>query len=371
MRKDDFAGQGLTENDEACQKSGGRRAPLQMLRRPFVSIVMPALNEERYIADAIASILPRSDELDYELLVMDGGSRDRTAEIVQEIAADNPRIRLLCNERRIQSAAINIAAGICDPRAAIFVRADCHARYPAAFASRCADTLRRMQASSVVVPMHAVGRGPMQRAIAVLQNSRLGNGGSRHRLSGRSGYVEHGHHAAFDRKTFLSLGGYDETAPFNEDAEFDIRLLRAGGRIYLDADLMIDYYPRSTLPTLARQYFRHGWGRANTILKHGKIPKLRQVLPLLLLLAMVGGLTFWPFAGFTALLPAAFYASSCLVWAIVLAAQSRDAAVLLAAPAAMSMHLSWAVGFLVRAAEHRLPRLIEHLRRLRTRVGAV
>jgi succinoglycan biosynthesis protein ExoA len=312
---------------------------------------MPALNEERYVADAISSILPQSEDVQYELLVLDGGSSDRTCEIVLELATRQPRIRLIHNNRRIQSAALNIAAEVCDPRAEILVRADCHAHYPADFAARCADTLRRAQSASVVVPMRAVGRQPMQKAIAAAQNSRLGNGGSQHRIAGHSGYVEHGHHAAFDRAVFRALGGYDETAPYNEDAEFDTRLLSSGRRIYLDGSLTIDYFPRTSLRALARQYFRHGWGRANTLLKHAKVPKLRQILPVLMFLLSVGGIALWPFAGPALVLPAAIYGVSCLAWASILALESCDAFVLLAAPAAIVMHMSWATGFLVRVFE--------------------
>lgn len=338
-------------------------------RRPFVSIVMPALNEERYIADAISSVLPRPGTLDYELLVLDGGSSDRTQEIVQRLAAERPEIRLVHNERRIQSAALNIAAEMCDPRTTVLVRADCHAEYPPDFAARCADTLLATESASVVVPMHAVGHGPVQRGIAAAQNSRLGNGGSQHRVAGQSGYVEHGHHAAFDRAVFLSLGGYDETAPYNEDAEYDARLAASGRRIYLDGTLTIDYFPRTSLRALGRQYFRHGWGRANTILKHAKAPKLRQILPVLVLLASISGLVFWPLAGAVALLPALLYAGACVLWAAILAGQSRDAAALLAAPAAIVMHMAWACGFIVRMAERKLPGLVGRLRSLAGRPG--
>ncbi|WP_244534564.1 glycosyltransferase family 2 protein [Hyphomicrobium sp. CS1GBMeth3] len=337
--------------------------------RPFVSIVMPALNEERYIAEAISSVVPQSDTLDYELLVLDGGSSDRTREIVRDIASRNERIKLLHNERRIQSAAVNVASEACDARTAILIRADCHAKYPEEFAARCVDTLSRTGSSSVVVAMQAVGHHPTQKAIAAAQNSRLGNGGSQHRVAGRSGYVDHGHHAAFDLEIFRALGGYDETAPYNEDAEFDTRLIEAGGRIYLDGSLTIEYYPRSNFRTLATQYFRHGWGRANTILKHGKTPKLRQLLPVLVLVACVGGLVLWPLVGITALLPLAFYLVTCLAWATALAVQARDASILLAAPAAVVMHMSWATGFLVREFAHRRQKLVHRLRDLRARFG--
>src|SRR2546422_971746 len=85
--------------------------------KPFVSIVMPALDEERYVAAAIASIAPRSCELQYEVLVVDGGSTDRTRAIVEGIAASDTRVRLLLNEKRNQAAAVNLGAKLADPRA--------------------------------------------------------------------------------------------------------------------------------------------------------------------------------------------------------------------------------------------------------------
>lgn len=322
---------------------------------PFVTIVMPALNEERYIRASILSILPRSETIGYELLVMDGGSTDATQEIVEEIARENPRIRLVRNPRRIQSAAMNIAAAICDPKTKIIVRADCHALYPADFVAHCVESLLTKDCASVVVSMHAVGRTPVQDAIAAAQNSRLGNGGSRHRMAGASGYVDHGHHAAFDLATFRSLGGYDEMAPFNEDAEFDARLTEAGGRIFLDGRLTIDYFPRASFRQLYRQYYRHGWGRANTLIKHAMMPKLRQILPVLVFIMCVTALAAWPIIGHWALIPPAFYVVACLAWGALLAIANRRTSLVLSGLAAIGMHMSWAVGFLNRVAQSHGP----------------
>lgn len=335
---------------------------------PFVTIVMPALNEARHIAGAIASVLPPEGALDWELLVLDGGSSDRTCDIVREFASREPRIKLVRNDRRIQSAAVNTASEACDPRTEILVRADCHAAYPPNFVARCADALRKTGSASVVVPMLAVGSRPLQRAIAAAQNSPLGNGGSAHRVTGISGYVEHGHHAAFDRAIFRSLGGYDERAPYNEDAEYDARLVASGRRIYLDGSLTISYFPRTSFRALARQYFNHGWGRANTLLKHGKAPRLRQILPVLMLLTVVGSLLSLPFAGAIAALPIAVYVLVCGLWAAALACKARDKFLVLAAPAAILMHMSWAVGFLFRGAESYLPWLASPPRRLQVEI---
>lgn len=332
----------------------------------FASIVMPALNEERYISDAIASILPAPRTIDYEVLVMDGGSTDRTMAIVSELAAQNPKIHLVSNPRRVQSAAMNIAAKICDPRATVLIRADCHARYPKNFVNGLVNTLHRTGSSSVVVRMHAIGVTPVQSAFAAAQNSRLGNGGSRHRTAGESGFVDHGHHAAFHRETFLRLGGYDENAPFNEDAEFDARLGRSGGRIYLDAALPIEYLPRSSFLSLARQYRRHGRGRGNTILKHGMLPKLRQIAPVLVLVGCLMALTTWPLWGAVALLPTALYVIGALGWGALLALRAKSACLLLSGPAAIVMHMSWAVGLITLVTERQARVFAERLRMIGT-----
>lgn len=311
---------------------------------PLVAIVMPALNEEQHIASAISSILPSSSELQYELLVVDGGSCDRTREIVANMARTNARIKLLHNPKRIQSAAVNIAAHAAHPSARYLVRADCHARYPADFVERCIATLVAKDVASVVVPMQTVGYTCLQRAIASAQNSRMGNGGSRHRLVGWSGFVDHGHHAAFDRKTFLHLKGYDELISNNEDAEFDIRLIRAGKRIYLEGAVAIQYFPRAQLSSLARQYHNFGWGTANTLLRQRNRPKLRRVLPVLLVLGCLLSLLFAAIDVRSLAFPA-LYVLLATGWGAALAIGQRDFCVLASGPAAIVMHLTWGFGF--------------------------
>ena len=116
---------------------------------------MPTLNEERYVSAAIASLIPNSNELQFELLVIDGGSTDRTREIVQAVAASDPRVRLISNDKTIQSAAVNLGARVADERAHHLVRADCHMGYPDGFVARCVSRLAELRVASVVVPMRA------------------------------------------------------------------------------------------------------------------------------------------------------------------------------------------------------------------------
>src|SRR5262245_60443564 len=184
-----------------------------------VTIIVPALNEERQIRQAINSLIPAGEEVNYELIVLDGGSTDCTPSIIKEMMLFNPRIRLETNPARYQSAAVNRGAKIAKPDSNIIVRADSHAEYPPHFVAGVVRDLGKRNVASRVVPMRTHGKGFLQRGIAAAQNSRLGNGGALHRTANSSRYVDHGHHAAFERKAFLAVGGYDESFTHNEDAE--------------------------------------------------------------------------------------------------------------------------------------------------------
>src|SRR5690606_34917101 len=122
------------------------------------------------------------------------------------------------------------------------LRLDAHSAYPADYGDLLLAEARRMEADSVVVSMHAEGDGFLQRVIAEAQNSRIGNGGSAHRLAGQGAWVEHGHHALMRIRAFRAVGGYDESFSHNEDAELDRRLIAAGHRIWLTGRTRLIYF---------------------------------------------------------------------------------------------------------------------------------
>ncbi len=318
---------------------------------PKVTVAVPVLNEEHYIGNCLLSILEQEGIEPCEIIVVDGGSTDRTRDIVASISVQHPNIRLIANPERLQSAGINLAAAQADEGANILVRADAHALYPPNFIRKCLNALLATGAQSVVVPMRTVGSEGFQRVIAAAQNSRLGTGGSSHRVATTSRFIDHGHHAMFDLMFFRQIGGYNRTFSHNEDAEFDIRLHRFGGRIWLCTEVPITYFPRSNLTSLAQQYFRHGAGRARTLLAHGIRPRLRQMLPVLVLASIFGGVVLWPVSPAFALLPM-LYIALCFVWAAVAATKARDPGLIGMAAAAIAMHLSWAAGFMKSVLTH-------------------
>lgn len=312
----------------------------------FISIIVPTYNEAGFVGAAVQSLLPIPEDFDYEILVVDGGSSDGTVAIVEALARDNPRIRLVFNPRRLQSAAVNLGVEVANPDAGIIVRADSHATYPPGFVERCVRTLQEKQVPSVVVTMDTVGVTCFQRGVAAAQNSLIGNGGSAHRRQGASRFVDHGHHAVFDRAFFQSLGGYDEAVKANEDVDYDNRVIKAGGQIWLETSVPVTYFPRDSVKSLARQYYNYGRGRALTYRRYGYALKARQLMPVAILganlVGLLGGLLVHPIAF---LIPLA-YLALCLGIGVMEAVRRQDRCLVSLGVAAMVMHLAWAAGFI-------------------------
>jgi succinoglycan biosynthesis protein ExoA len=321
-------------------------APERAVQGSDVLVVIPTLNEEAHIDACLRSLVNGDVRLSEVLIVVaDGGSRDRTRTIVRNFAIDFPNVVLLENPQRLQSAAINLAARTYNAGRRYMVRCDAHATYPADYVMQVAESLARKGVASVVVPMDARGGTCFQKANAWIVDTPLGSGGSAHRGGRKSMFVDHGHHAGFDLKTFLHVGGYDESFSHNEDAEFDVRLVRSGGRIFLDADIRLAYLPRSTVGSLGRQYFHYGKGRARTILKHREPPKLRQLVPPAALIACVLGIALAPLTPWSLVLPGGYLAVLAAA-SVAMAIRKRSACGLLAGVASATMHMSWSAGFL-------------------------
>lgn len=92
-------------------------------RSAQITIIMPAYNVEQYVRRAIQSIQKQSFE-DWELLVVDDGSRDRTGDIVDKMAARDIRISCFHTKNAGAPAARNLALDKANGRYVMFFDAD-------------------------------------------------------------------------------------------------------------------------------------------------------------------------------------------------------------------------------------------------------
>lgn len=315
-----------------------------------VIVAVPALNEATHIGACLASLLSDRPFMDsVRIVVADGGSHDGTQGIVAGLSRTHPNLRLIDNPGRLQSAGINAVVDACTTQEHRFlIRCDAHARYAPGYVRQVATALAsRPEAASVASAMDAVGEGCVQRAAAWIVDTPLGSGGSAHRGGRRSGWVDHAHHAGFRLAWFRKIGGYDPTFSHNEDAEYDHRLGLAGGKVWFDADIRMDYAMRDSLRALWLQYWRYGRGRCRTVRKHKMRPRLRQMIPVINAVGVVAGLLLAPILPLALAWPAAY---ALLLLGVALAgARAIGRCGLMAGPALGAMHMAWGLGFLRQA----------------------
>ena len=258
-----------------------------MSELPFVTIVMPIRNEADFIERTISSILENNYPVDrMEILVADGCSDDGTQDIVRRMGEIDSRIKLLENKGRIVSTGLNLA--LKQSHGDIFIRIDGHCEIPRDFIKKSIACLNEHPEAWVVGGYwKTVSRGYIGKVIAAATQTRFGVGNARHRLGDYDGWVDTVPYGAHHRWILEKVGYFDEELVRNQDDEFNMRIILAGGKIWLSKDISSKYYSRGCLYKLWKQYFQYGFWRIRTMQKHKRPAKLRQVIPLLFVLSLI------------------------------------------------------------------------------------
>lgn len=255
--------------------------------QPTVSVILIVRNEERHISDCLAQITAQDYPKDrLEIVVADGMSTDRTRELVEAFPTGGIPVHVVLNPTGDRAHGLNLA--IEAARGHVIARVDARTLISPDYLSRCVRVLRETQADNVGGVLRAVGRTPTPEAIALAMSHPFGVGNAQFRRARRSGLVDTVYPGCFRREVFDRVGLFDEEAPvISEDSDLNYRIRRAGGRVYLDASIVVCYQVRETVADLWKLYFRYGGARAGTLLKHGRLFSFRQVVPPALVLGLL------------------------------------------------------------------------------------
>lgn len=257
-----------------------------------LSVICPIYNEEKHIAACLDSIL-RQDfpKEELEVLLVDGMSTDRTREIVQQYTAQYPFIFLLDNPKRIVPTGLNI--GIRVAQGEVIIRLDAHAIYPDNYFSALVDKLFALNADNVgglcrTLPAKDT---PMCEAIAAALSSPFGMGDSHFRIgTNKEMQVDTVPFGCFRREVFDKIGYFDEELVRNQDDEFNGRIIKFGGHIYLIPSVVIDYYGRDSIGKVSKMFYQYGLFKPLVNKKLGNPASVRQFFPFFFVLGLIIGL---------------------------------------------------------------------------------
>jgi succinoglycan biosynthesis protein ExoA len=306
-----------------------------------VSVILPVLNEERDLENAVQAILAQDFSGEFEVILAIGPSTDRTFEIASQIAEVDARIKIIENPSGRTAAGLNLA--IKASRNPIIVRVDGHASIPSNYISTAIALLTSTGAVNVGGIMAAEGVTPFEKAVAAAMRSPLGVGAAKFHTGGGAGYVDTVYLGVFKRDELLAAGGFDERFTRAQDWELNYRLRAAGGKIYFDPRLTVTYRPRRSITALAKQYFEYGRWRRVVARTHKGTINYRYLAPPVTvvgnILSIIGSL-FVPWL----ILPFAIYITFLAIAALVVGKSLKQ--IIYLPIVLFTMQMSWGVGFI-------------------------
>jgi len=319
---------------------------------PEVSVVVPVRNEAEHIGECLDSVFAnRYPEEKLELLVVDGRSNDGTREIVKDYKKrEGPEVNLLDNPKKIVPTAMNI--GIEAATGEVILRIDGHSYVAKDFISNSVESLQQHDeveaVGGPVKPILNENTTDRQRAVALALASPIASGSAR--FSGKEGYVTTVSFGAYRADVFDRYGDFDERFIRTQDYELNYRIVRSGGRIYMNPKIESHYYPRDSFGGLWSQYFQFGFWKTKVTKKYNELVSRGNLLPpifygLLLVLGVVGVFFNPALWLFTAALGGYILTVSCFA-----ALKAREVQRLKLFPevliALLAIHLSFALGFI-------------------------
>jgi len=246
----------------------------------IVSIIVCCRNEEKYISKCLESLLnQRNIPGEFEILVIDGESEDKTREIIFGLKKKNDRIVFFENKTKFKPKAINI--GFENSSGKYIAICDAHTVYAEDYISTLLELINEHpEADCVGGPIISLGNNSFGKATAIAMSSRIGVGNPKHRFPDYEGYAEMACFPLFKREVLTNVGMYDERFIINHDDEYCFRIRKAGGKIFLSPRAKSFYYVRDNIYKLFYQYYTYGFWQIAFLKKHKEPISLRQLVPI-------------------------------------------------------------------------------------------
>jgi glycosyltransferase involved in cell wall biosynthesis len=311
---------------------------------PPVSVILPVLNEAKYLRAAVGSVLGQDYAGEIEVVLALGPSKDTSDSVAEDLAADDPRVSVVHNPTGRTPTGLNLA--VAATRYPIIARVDGHSHIPVDYLSNAVELLQRTGADNVGGLMSAAGETDLERAIATAMTSKLGVGNAPFHVGGEEGPADTVYLGVFRRTALDRVGGYDEDFVRAQDWEMNYRIRTTGGTVWFSPKLSVSYRPRSSLSALAKQYFHYGRWRRQVMRAHPGSVNFRYLAPPLALVGVLAGLVLSTFVSVLTLTVPLAYLAVVAAGSVYVGRGLGVRARLVLPVVLVTMHMSWGAGFL-------------------------
>jgi glycosyltransferase involved in cell wall biosynthesis len=314
---------------------------------------VPCYNEEKFIRTLLENLHQQDYPGDHlEILIIDGNSTDSTRKIIGEYTAMDPKFILLDNPKRFVPFALN--AGIRQAHGEVIIRMDAHAEYANNYVSLLVHYLFELKADNVGGTWVTIpgGSGLKSLAIARVLSSPFGIGNAEYRLNVKKiRRVDTVPFGCYPKSVFEKIGLFDEELFRNQDVEFNGRLLKNGGTIYLVPDVKIVYYARDSVKKILNMFFQYSMFRPLVNKKLGMTFQPRQFVPpawVIFLLVTLTGTFFSGVCGLVLLGGLGLYFACNLFFSARSAIDAKRWGLMLYLPwIFFFLHISYGIGYIM------------------------
>ncbi|WP_294319884.1 glycosyltransferase [uncultured Sphingomonas sp.] len=244
-----------------------RQRPTPPDYHPSVSVIIPAYNEERVIADSVARVLA-SDYPGLQVIVADDGSKDATSQVVRNRFAADPRVTLLTLANGGKAAALNRA--LLQAEGEVIIALDADTQFEPTTIARLARWFADPKLGAVAGDARVGNRVNLVtrwQAVEYITAQNL----ERRALAGFDAMtVVPGAVGAWRRAALDAVGGYPEDT-LAEDQDLTIAIQRAGWRVTYDPRAVAWTEAPESFKALAKQRYRWAFGTLQCLWKHRRV----------------------------------------------------------------------------------------------------
>ncbi|MDR4506270.1 MAG: glycosyltransferase family 2 protein [Candidatus Scalindua sp.] len=254
-----------------------------------ISIIIPCRNEEKFIGECLNSLIDNAyGENRVEILVVDGMSDDGTRAIIKKFSEMYPFIKLFDNPKRVTPVALNIGV-----RAALgeyVTILGSHSKVDHNFIKINIDSLSKFNVDCVggVLETLPSNSNLIAQSIALATSHMFGVGNAYFRTGAdKPKHVDTVPFGCYKREVFEKIGLFDEDLVRNQDDEFNLRLIKNGGKVLLVPGIKSYYVARDSLSKLWKMYYQYGYFKPLVARKVGGVLTWRQLMPSIFIISLI------------------------------------------------------------------------------------